>query len=451
MKKITFLIIALIALKSFAQLPLRQPDYNVNNNKSTNSLIISPIQNLNAINTYLTGPGVTINNVAFNQNYTLLNSNQIGLFYLNNTIGSFGIDTGIIIASGNISGAMGPNNSSGLTTVITGNSLINDPQLQSLVSGANLNDCAILEFDFTPLTDTVIACKFVFGSEEYPEYVNTAYNDVFGFFITGPMPQGGWFQSQNLAVIPNTNTPICIDSVNHLINTQYYISNTGGALLQYDGYTVPITLSQVVIPGQTYHFKVGVADRGDYSYDSGVFLKIKSFYGYASMPIANFNSTISGNTVTLDNTTNWAKYYVWNFGDGSTDTVYTNNTSITHFYENDGRYDVVLEAHNYYQIDTIIQSIQIGSSVGINNAKGNTFELLNANTDNAYQLNISLNRAQNVCILITNISGQTVKEISISNQKEISQLINLNEFTKGLYIIKVNTSENSFVKKVINR
>ena len=236
-----------------------------------------------------------------------------------------------------------------------------------------------------------------------------------------------------------------------MINTQYYVSNTGGALLQYDGYTVPITLSQVVIPGQTYHFKVGVADCGDYAYDSGVFLKIKSFYGYASMPIANFNSTIIGNAVTFDNTTNWAKFYVWHFGDGTTDTIYTNNTSISHFYANDGRYDVVLEAHNYYQIDTIIQSIQIGSSVGINNAKGNTFELLNANTDNAYQLNISLNRAQNVCILITNISGQTVKDISISTQKEISQLINLNEFSKGIYIIKVNTSENSFVKKVINR
>lgn len=451
MKKITFLIIALITLKSFAQLPLRQPDYNVNDNKSTNSLIIYPIQDLNTINTYLTGPGVTISNVKFNLFDSVVYTNQIGLFHLTNTIGSFGIDTGIIIASGNISSAMGPNNSGSLTYPIWGNSFINDPQLQSLVPGANLNDCAILEFDFTPLTDTVIACKFVFGSEEYPEYVNTAYNDVFGFFITGPMPQGGMFNNYNLARIPGTNLPITIDNVNANVNSQFYIDNTGGQTLQYDGYTVPITLSQVVIPGQTYHFKVGVADRGDFSLDSGVLMKIKSFYGYASMPIANFNSTISGNTVTLDNTTNWAKFYVWHFGDGSTDTVYTNNTSITHFYANDGRYDVVLEAHNYYQIDTIIQSIQIGSSVGINNAKGNTFELLNANTDNAYQLNISLNRAQNVCILITNISGQTVKEISISNQKEISQLINLNEFSKGLYIIKVNTSENSFVKKVINR
>lgn len=370
---------------------------------------------------------------------------------MNNTIGSFGIDTGIIIASGNISGAMGPNNSPCLTTVITGNSLINDPQLQSLVPGANLNDCAILEFDFTPLTDTIIACKFIFGSEEYPEFVNTSFNDVFGFFINGPNPQGGMFVNKNLALIPGDTLPISINTVNPILNSQFYINNTGGQTLQYDGYTIPITLSQVVTPGQTYHFKVGVADCGDYAYDSGVFLKIKSFYGYASMPIANFNSSISGNTVTLDNTTNWAKFYVWHFGDGSTDTVYTNNTSVTHFYANDGRYDVVLEAHNYYQIDTIIQSIQIGSSVGINNAKGNTFELLNANTDNAYQLNISLNRAQNVCILITNISGQTVKEISISNQKEISQLINLNELSKGLYIIKVNTSENSFVKKVINR
>lgn len=451
MKKITFLIIALITLKSFAQLPLRQPDYNVNDNKSTNSLIISPIQNLNAISAYLSGPGVTISNVKFNGNDSTIIGNMIGYFQLTDTVGSFGIDTGIIMSSGGVSGAIGPNNSGSITTPITGISLLNDPQLLSLVPGANLNDCAILEFDFTPITDTLIACKFVFGSEEYLEWVNSSFNDVFGFFITGPDPQGGMFNNYNLALVPGTNLPITIDNVNANVNSQNYINNQNGQTLQYDGYTVPITLSQVVTPGQTYHFKVGVADRYDFSFDSGVLMKIKSFYGYASMPIANFNSTIIGNTVTLDNTSNWAKFYIWHFGDGSTDTVYTNNTSITHFYANDGRYDVVLEAHNYYQIDTIIQSIQIGSSVGINNAKGNTFELLNANTDNAYQLNISLNRAQNVCILITNISGQTVKEISISNQKEISQLINLNEFSKGIYIIKVNTSENSFVKKVINR
>lgn len=451
MKKITFLIIALITLKSFAQLPLRQPDYNVNNSKSTNSLLITPIQNLNAINTYLTGPGVTISNVKFN-GQSVISGNMLGYYQLVFGFPSFGIDSGIIISSGGVSGAMGPNNSTS-TTFPTGYSIqYFDSSLQALVPNKTVKEAAVIEFDFTPITDTIIACKFVFGSEEYPEFVNTAFNDVFGFFITGPMPQGGWFQSQNLAVIPNTNTPICIDSVNHLTNTQYYITNTFyNATLQYDGYTVPITLSQVVTPGQTYHFKVGVADCGDASYDSGVFMKIKSFYGYASMPIANFNSTIIGNTVTLDNTTNWAKFYVWHFGDGSTDTVYTNNTSITHFYANDGRYDVVLEAHNYYQIDTIIQNIQIGSTVGINNAKGNTFELVNANTDNAYQLNISLNFTQNVSITITNISGQKVKEISINNQKEISQLIDLNEFSRGIYIIKVNTAENSFVKKVINR
>jgi PKD repeat protein len=377
---------------------------------------------------------------------------MVGYYQLGFGFPSFGIDEGIILTSGSVSGTMGPNNSGSLTTPTSFNPSYFDSCLQSLVPTKTVTEAAVIEFDFTPITDTIIACKFVFGSEEYPEFVNTSFNDVFGFFITGPMPQGGWFQSQNLALIPFTNTPICIDNVNHLVNTQYYITNIpNGQPLQYDGYTVPLTLSQVVTPGQTYHFKVGVADCGDAAFDSGVFLKIKSFYGYASMPIANFNSTISGNAVTFDNTTNWAKFYVWHFGDGTTDTVYTNNTSISHFYANDGRYDVVLEAHNYYQIDTIIQNIQIGSTVGINNAKGNTFELLSANTDNAYQLNISLNHTQNVNITITNISGQKVKEILINNQKEISQLIDLNEFSRGIYVIKVNTAENSFVKKVINR
>lgn len=169
------------------------------------------------------------------------------------------------------------------------------------------------------------------------------------------------------------------------------------------------------------------------------------------MPIANYNATINANFVTFNNTTNWAKYYVWDFGDGTTDTAYTNNTSITHIYATDGIYNAVLEAHNYYQIDTVMQTLQIGDVQGINHIQGNTYELVPSNNANAYILNISLNQVQDVTISIANISGQIVKQIPIQNQKEINQIIDLSNLSKGVYILKVNTKENSFVKKVINK
>ncbi|NVN94494.1 MAG: T9SS type A sorting domain-containing protein [Bacteroidetes bacterium] len=439
-----------ISFSLFSQKSLRQPDCNVNNAKATNALVITPINNLSLIANYLSGPGVTISNVKFNGNDTAIIGEMIGYYEFSGLTPSFGIDTGIIISTGGVTGAIGPNNT-GSMTAPTNTSVYFDSTLQSLIPNHTLTEAAVLEFDFTPLTDTLIACRFVFGSEEYPEFVNTQFNDVFGFFINGPNPLGGLFVNQNLALIPGTNMPITIDNVNDSVNSSYYINNLGGQNLQYDGYTTPFLLQQVVTPGQSYHFKVGVADAGDRAYDSGVFLKIKSFYGYASMPIANFSSIVNGNMVTFNNTTNWARYFVWDFGDGTTDSIFTNNTSVTHIYNGDGTYEVKLEAHNYYQVNTFIQTIQIGNTQGVTENKGNTFELIPSGNENAYQLNISLNQPQDVSVNISDITGKIVRKMFFKDQQEINHTIRLTGLAKGIYFMQIKTKENTFFKKVINK
>ena len=450
---IKFTLLATLIFTSFSlfsQTSLRQPDYNVNNAKATNFLVINPINNLSLIANYLSGPGVTISNVKFNGNDTVITGNMIGYYEFSGLTPSFGIDTGIIISTGSVSGAMGPNNTASMTTPAD-TIIYLDSTLQSLIPNHILTEAAVLEFDFTPLTDTLIACKFVFGSEEYPEFVNSAYNDVFGFFISGSNPLGGLFVNQNLALIPGTNMPITIDNVNDSVNSSYYVNNLAGQTLQYDGYTTPILLQQVVTPGQSYHFKVGVADAGDRAYDSGVFMKIKSFYGYASMPIANFSSNVNGNMVTFNNTTNWARYFVWDFGDGTTDSVFTNNTSVTHVYNSNGTYEVKLEAHNYYQVNTVIQTVQIGNTQGVTENKGNTFELIPSGTENTYQLNISLNQSQDVSVNITDITGKIVRKMFFKDQQEINHTIRLSGLAKGIYFMQIKTKENTFSKKVINK
>ncbi|MEI6696604.1 MAG: choice-of-anchor L domain-containing protein [Bacteroidota bacterium] len=450
MKKITFLLAMIIISYSIqSQTSTRIPNYHANTLKSTNNFQITYIDSLYKIANYLSGPGVTISNVKFNGNGSAILGHQIGYYELNSPTPTFGVDTGIVISSGDVVGAMGPNNSPS-TSIQTGGPSYSDSLLQSLVSWP-VYDGAVIEFDFIPLTDTVIACKFVFASEEYPEYVNTAFNDIFGFFISGPNPLGGMFVNKNLALIPGDTLPISINTVNPTMNSQYYINNNGGPTLQYDGYTTPIMLQQAVTPGQLYHFRVGVTDVSDQVFDSGVFMKIKSFYGYASMPIANFSSVINGNMVTFSNTTNWAKYFVWDFGDGSTDSVFANNISITHVYSNNGSYDVKLEAHNYYQVNTILQTIQIGNTQGIHGAKGNTFEFIPSGAENTYLLNISLNQPQDVSILIADVSGKPVRTMLLKNQQEISHTFCLSGLAKGFYVLRVNTRENSFVRKVINK
>ncbi len=244
---------------------------------SVSQIIITPgtgITPTQLVQNILVGNGVTVSNVTFNGQAGPTASNQIGSF-VSTGITNLGFPSGLLLSSGGVSGMVGPNNSGGLTSTITGTSLLNDPQLQSLVPGATLNDCAVLEFDFIPISDT-IKFRFVFGSEEYMEFVNTSYNDVFGFFISGANPNGPAYVNKNIALIPNTTMPITIDNVNANVNAQYYITNPSTGSIQFDGFTVVLTAKIKVVPCTQYHLKLAVADRGDASLDSGVFLEANS-------------------------------------------------------------------------------------------------------------------------------------------------------------------------------
>lgn len=219
---------------------------------------------------------------------------QIGKFF--NGLTNIGFETGMIIATGDIGVAPGPNDQNGAGGGGTGGG---DADLSGISSGA-LFDVAAIEFDFTP-TQTPLTFDYVFASEEYCEYVNTQFNDVFGFFISGPGIPGG---TQNLAVIPTTNIPITINTVNHVTNSGLYAHNTPAGLdncenggvsgtlppvppaggpgpleVQFDGFTRRMTAVAQVIPCSTYHIKLAIADVGDGLYDSAVFLKAGSFDG----------------------------------------------------------------------------------------------------------------------------------------------------------------------------
>ncbi|MBC7777203.1 MAG: choice-of-anchor L domain-containing protein, partial [Phycisphaerae bacterium] len=152
-----------------------------------------------------------ISNVSFSGQ-----AGQIGTF--SNGLSNIGFSNGLIMATGDISVAPGPNDFNaagggyGIGTP--------DADLQPLANGP-IFDMANIEFDFVPTQNTV-AFEFVFASEEYCEYVNSQFNDVFGFFISGP----GIVGTKNIAVIPATNTPITINSLNHLVNSGLYIHNT---------------------------------------------------------------------------------------------------------------------------------------------------------------------------------------------------------------------------------
>ncbi|MDP4826619.1 MAG: choice-of-anchor L domain-containing protein, partial [Flavobacteriales bacterium] len=141
---------------------------------------------------------------------------------------------------------------------------------------------------------SMITVQYSFASEEYNEYVCSVFNDLFAFFVSGPNPMGGQYSNQNVALIPGTNLPVAINAVNNgtpgsqssgnctsLAYSSFFVDNTSGTSIEYDGFTVVFTAEIPIIPGEDYTFKFVIADVSDGVLDSGVFIKGESFSVFA--------------------------------------------------------------------------------------------------------------------------------------------------------------------------
>ena len=144
------------------------------------------------------------------------------------------VESGVMLSSGSIADAAGPNTSEFTSTEFGGPG---DTDLDGLIPGFATNDAAVLEFDFVAAGGT-ISFEYVFASEEYNEFVGSSFNDVFGFFIDG----------QNIALVPGTSTAVSINNVNNGLNSQFYNDNSPDDLgtptpflTQADGFTVVLT------------------------------------------------------------------------------------------------------------------------------------------------------------------------------------------------------------------
>ncbi len=238
----------------------------------------------------IVGQGVTILNPIYRGNAV-----SAGLF--KDLTGTIGIDSGIALTTGRAlttsttgSSGVGINGAANLKPGFSNNSP-SDPDLNNLITGTGVRqDACVLEFDFIPQGDS-IKVKFVFASEEFPTYNCTEFNDVFGFLISGPGING----LQNIALIPQTNIPVSINSINNGVAgsggniaicrnmgsgspfTNLYIDNSRSSFVTYNGLTVILTAATVVQPCQTYHIKLAIQDVSDGNFDSAVFLEASSF------------------------------------------------------------------------------------------------------------------------------------------------------------------------------
>jgi hypothetical protein len=184
--------------------------------------------------------------------------------------GILGLNSGLVLSTGVVSGSQQP---SGLFNS-TGFGTSGDVDIANF--GANAGqfptnyDACVVEFDFTPSMSDTIRFTYVLASEEYPEYANTSFTDRFLFLVSENS-----VAYTNIAFLPGTTIPVEINSVNQMINPQYYIDNLSGpnaGSFVFDAYTTPFEAKFFAQTGASYHIKLVIADVSDNVFDSAIFL-----------------------------------------------------------------------------------------------------------------------------------------------------------------------------------
>ena len=237
---------------------------------------------------------------------------------------SFPFAEGLVITTGRASSAVGPNSgiiSEGPTD------WPGDADLEEALSVGNTINATVIEFDFLPLANK-ISFDYIFSSEQYlsnPSSNQCSYTDGFAFLLKQANTSDNY---QNLAVIPNTNIPVKVNTVRGpgticpAANEQYFDAFNGfDHPTNYNGQTVILTAEATVIPNTLYHIKLVVADQGNNLYDSAIFLGGGSFKVEKDLgpdrSFANNNPLCPGTTHTLDATEPGSNTYQW-FQNGAT-------------------------------------------------------------------------------------------------------------------------------------
>ncbi len=205
-------------------------------------------------------------------------------------------DTGVILSTGRANRFTqnngDPNRSSSTSTNTSG---VNNDSNFNAAAGTNTYDASFLEVDFTSASAGFMSMQFIFASEEYPEYVNSLYQDMVGVWVNGTQVDltvgDGDADPSNLNASDNSN--LFINNTNDDYNTEM------------DGFTVTMTLT-IPINAGTNSIKIGIADVGDSSYDSNLLIAGNSLQTalLANDDSASVNPTGSKTIDVLANDTN---------------------------------------------------------------------------------------------------------------------------------------------------
>ena len=254
--------------------------------------------------------------------------------YFNAGTSNFPFVQGVLLSTGSSSNSTGPfttNRDLGNT------SWLGDPDLEQALNLTKTFNASFLEFDFIPLTN-LISFNYIFASNEYQDYFPCEFSDGFAFLIK---EKGSAEPYKNIAVLPNSTTPVSSTNVHPLIpsfnsqnglikgcppiNENYFNGyNTNTSPINYSAQTVVLNAQSSVIAGRTYHIKLVIADDKNAEYDSAVFIEAGSFSPKINLGL---DQTVCFGDQTVIDTglTNSTYTYEWS-KDGIIDPLQNTNT-----------------------------------------------------------------------------------------------------------------------------
>lgn len=305
---------------------------------------------------FFDNPAVTISNVSFSGD-----PSSVAFFDAGDT--DLGLGAGILFTTGATTGVA----DAASVFLSESHGTPGDIDLNYLMGGFYNYDGVIIEFDFTVAVSDTFDFNYVFGSEEYPEFTCTQFNDAFGFLISGPGIVGPYSNNAiNICMVPNSMDAVAINTINDNPDCgdpafeQYYIDNETGQHVVYDGFTTPIPASFYAVEGETYHAKLLIGDGSDSAFDSGVFLSVNSLGADSLLvPPSQFSAMITENVVEFTNTSKYAREWSWDFGNG---VVSDERHPVPVHYETPGTYTITLTTTNYCCSDTYEMTVEVGAA-----------------------------------------------------------------------------------------
>lgn len=229
-------------------------------------LELKPLKTSDEVRSLLAGSGVEILDLHIRSLY----NDAVNLTEFKDSKKVNGMDWGMLLTTGNYKNAVGPN-TYGSATWIWSNQPVEDSLLNSLnTSGDYLFDACIIEMTIRT-NGKSLTLDYLMGSEEYPEWLD--YHDLAGIFFWGG-EYGN--KPRNIAYLPDFMSRVSVATVNHRKNAQWYKSSDASPLLQqtwqYDGFTIPMTVTRPVTQGGIYKIRIIVADHRDPLFDTGFFI-----------------------------------------------------------------------------------------------------------------------------------------------------------------------------------